>query len=245
MHFSHTVLFLPIALFAIGAVYADPILYLKNKSDRTIHVQPFMGDQTFGAKQIRSNDDAPYTAEELGNSVKIDGIRVKYCMSSDPNSTQCDIAPGVLSASGNAYEFKFSKKARDAAKKYYLKLTIEDDQASLEPQKGVLGRTENMKWSLSGNIKGGDENIKGPTPYYAAQEGMVVPPSSAPMAGIQKPKFSAPPTDMPPALPSSVTSPKRKAPERPTIPAPTEEEDIAITLMPGTLKQETIVPAPK
>jgi hypothetical protein len=222
MHFSYTNLI--VALLAIGTIHADPVLYLKNKSDRTIHVQPFVGDQTFEAKPIRANDDAPYTAEELGNNMKIDGVRVKYCMSED---TQCNIDPALLSASGKAYEFKFTKKARDAAKKYYLKLTIEGDEASLEPQKGILGRTENRKWSLSGNIKGGDENIKGPTPYYAAQEGIVVPPSSAPSsyagasnfakasssakatadvtsdmsAGMQKPKFSTPPSDMPPALP--------------------------------------------
>jgi hypothetical protein len=191
---------LPIALLAIGTIHADPIVYIKNKSDRTVHVRPFIGDYAFQPQRIKPADKGPkeseaiYMAGNLGipggnlDNTQIDGIRVTYCMSSDPKYTQCNIDPSVLSASGKEYEFKFTKKARDAAKKYYLKLTIEDDQAVLEPQKGILGKTENRKWSLSGNIKGGDENIKGPTPFAST-------------AGVQKPTFSAPPTDTPPALP--------------------------------------------
>jgi hypothetical protein len=232
MRFLHTNLI--VALLTVGAIHADPVIFIKNTSDRTVLIEPF---GRFNNPLIRPPQLVKPKGEYKDDSLAaadIKGIRVVYC----PKGSGC-ISIDTIRERGTVATFEFHDPN---ATKYYLKLDIDtNDNVSLKRQEGRAGRTSNLKWNLKGNII--QDAITRPITEPAAPPAPTDVP--APHAKPKTQQLSAPSTDMPPALQSSATSPKRKMPERPTIPAPTEEEDIAITLMPGTFEQKTIIPAPQ
>jgi hypothetical protein len=145
MRFSHTFLFLPIALLAIGIAHADPVIFIKNDSKRDVLIAPFgrKGDWLTNAQFIKPNGE--YKDENLdANDIK--GVHIKYC----PQSVSCSSMEAVRKNGGSAVEFEFHDPK---ATKFYLKLDIDKkDNVTLKRQEGRLGRTSNLKWSLEGNV---------------------------------------------------------------------------------------------
>jgi hypothetical protein len=154
MRFSHTFLFLPVALLAIGVTHADPVIFIKNTSDRTILIEPFgsFNNPLIRPPQLVEPKNGEYKNDNLA-AADIKGIRFVYC----PKGSGC-ISADTIRDKGTVATFEFHDPN---ATKYYLKLDIDtNDNVSLKRQEGRAGRTSNLKWSLKGNIT--KTNIHGP-----------------------------------------------------------------------------------
>ena len=138
-----------IIVFTINAIYADPLVYLKNNSDRRISVEPLVANTTFKSELVDSEGE--YKVNDTGGPIT--GVRIKYCSKSAENGCNTDEAEFNKSAKTTTFYFNAPQ-----AKRYYVKLSIDtDDKVSLKAQEGGLfGRTSNMKYSLSNNIKTDD-----------------------------------------------------------------------------------------
>lgn len=169
--------------------YADPLVYLKNNSDRRIIVEPLAENTTFKPELLdpEGKPKDEYKVDDTGEPIT--GIRIKYCPSSA--GTICNTNEAEFNKAAKTTTFYFNAPN---AKKYYLKLTIDkNDKVTLEAQKGIgiLGntRTSNMKYSLSDNIKTGEIKSTPARPQQGAPQRQVVT-QMAPKMGISSPATS-------------------------------------------------------
>jgi hypothetical protein len=178
MHLSHTNSIVLITLLAIGIIHADPVLFIKNNSDRAIHIKPIdQGRQPLAQAQF-VKPKGEYKEESVdANDVK--GVDIKYCQKGVSCATTDDVR-----TKGTVTRFEFNDPS---ATKFYLKLDIDkNDKISLERQEGRLGRTSNLKWSLDGNIN--QDTISKPRSIGAAPTDMPAPLfSSASKVGTSTP----------------------------------------------------------
>lgn len=120
---------LVVTMLTTSVIHADPIIHFKNNSDRAIAVAPLGQLTMFDFETIKPNDDHAW--ESIWGESSLRGLRVKYGPAS--------------------FDFLFDAPG---IKKYYVKLTDKDGIPSLAPQSGnILGKSSNLKYSLSGNIK--------------------------------------------------------------------------------------------
>lgn len=147
MHYPQQIIPIIISILTLIVVpiQADPLIHLKNNSDRIIAVQPFSPGMTFRAESV--NPDNEYSYGDVKSSAKIEGLNISICGTTSEN-TICDFKQGKKQ---ERFDFAPDPKTQ----RYYVKFTVDkNDSPSLAPQKGSLwGRSSNLKYSLSGNIK--------------------------------------------------------------------------------------------
>jgi hypothetical protein len=144
MHCSSAKHILPAVLLAIGTTHADPVIFIKNISNRDVFVAPFDRSNNWLTKQF-IKPKGEYKDENLGAD-DIKGVHIKYC----PQGISCSSLDAMDKSGGSAVEFEFHDPS---ATKFYLKLDIDkNNNVTLKRQEGRLGRTSNLKWSLDGNI---------------------------------------------------------------------------------------------
>lgn len=146
--YSKNVMLFSFYAAAVG-LHADPLIFLKNNSDRLVSVQPMARGMTFGTELVKPEQE--YTFGNAKSGTKLEGLVIRYCPMSY-SGTGCNADEFGFNKFSKAVQFNFTADAE----RYYVKLTIDKkDVVSLEPQRGGLfGRSSHMKWSLSGNITG-------------------------------------------------------------------------------------------
>lgn len=174
---------LVLAVIGLDLVALEPLIFVKNNSNRLISIEPIAVGESTEAELVEP--DGEYIQNTLGFAgvmgsvvdLQPSGLRIKYCPAS--------YAGTACNNSEDKTDFrKFSKTAEfmftdPKAKKYYLKFSInKNDEITLEPQAGRgIGshkRTSSLKsgligWSLEGNI-GKDYIIPVRTPVKVVQQ---------------------------------------------------------------------------
>lgn len=260
MHHIRTLFVLFVAALVTKIIHTDPVIYIKNKSNRPVHIEPFGPNNNPLASAQFVKSDGDYVENNISiNAIR--GVRIKYCK----NNLECKDTDSVRTQ-GTIVQFQFHDSK---AKKYYLKLDIDgNDEVSLKPQKGRMNRTENLKWSLAGNVN--DDRILGPISIASIAIGSYETSSNLPdsMQTNRPAKAESYRTDESTVpeymrrnqpITGSNTTPvtvesyrtdessvpeymRRNQPSARPKSVPVSVDDVSITLMPETLKTETIIP---